>query len=117
MNIPYGSTGSSSLEIIRDEIIKVLVDALRKYSEKSNWSRTQEDFDRFGLRGDGFETAQQALEEAYRIIKEENEKQSKVVSPTQGTIGQQFPVITTTDSTNNNWQVGSSKYAFKKIIS
>lgn len=66
-------------EETRTEIIKILEAALIKYATKENWSKSEStgDLDQFGLRGEGFETALEALEKCKELLEEFTSRNSE----------------------------------------
>lgn len=57
---------------LRIAVIEILEEALKKYAQKENWSKSHSsgDNDQFALRGNGFETAQEAIDKCIEIVED-----------------------------------------------
>lgn len=57
---------------LRIAVIEILEEALKKYAQKENWSKSPSsgDNDQFALRGNGFETAQEAIDKCIEIVED-----------------------------------------------
>lgn len=113
-----------AISTLEHSIIKILVDTLKKYADKTNWNESPTgESDQFGVKGDGFEIAQEALEEVYKLIEEENNKKvylpsGNVVFPPTGSPFSMGSAGTTGGGSNDIYKqyfAAQQQYTLKQI--